>query len=91
MAKVKSNFLEIVLREVMTGKTIYIDDTTSVTIGSITYCPGTHVVMVSDNVDPDDPAANNYKFLIKDIFEFDYTEIKKIKPNKEKVRGKKSL
>lgn len=88
MAITKSNFLEIVLRETMIGKTIYSSDE-AIIINSLTYSPGTHVVMVSDNINPDDPTANNYKFLLKDIFEFDYDEIKKITPNKEKAKGKK--
>ena len=88
MARVKTNFLEIVLRSVMIGKTIY-DGDTPIVINHLTYSPGTHVVKVSDKIDPDDVTSNNYKFLLKNIFEFDYDEIKIIKPNKKKARGKK--
>lgn len=89
MAKVKTNFLEIILRGTMIGKIIY-DGETSILINHLTYSPGTHVVKVSDNINPDDPSANNYKFLLKDIFEFDYEDIKIIKPNNKKVKGKKN-
>ena len=70
MARVKTNFLEIILRTTMLGKIIY-DEDTAIVINHLTYSPGTHVVKVSDNVDPDDPSANNYKLMLKDIFEFD--------------------
>jgi len=87
MAKVKTNFLEIVLRDIMIGKTIY-DDDDVIIINHLTYTPSTHVVKISDNIDPEAPEANNYKFLLKNIFEFEYNDIKIIKPNKKKVRGK---
>jgi hypothetical protein len=89
MARVKSNFLEILFKEIMIGKTIYNGDD-AIVINNITYTPGTHVIKVSDHTDPDHVDANNYKFLMKDIFEFEYSEIKIITPNKEKIKGKKN-
>lgn len=88
----ETNFVEIVLRNVMIGKTIYEDfgaGPIPIVIRQLIYDPLTEQIYISDNVDPDHVDANNYKMSIKENFDFDYDTIKKIKPNKKKIKGKR--
>lgn len=95
MAIQETNFFEIVLREVMLGKTIYEDfgdgnGLTPITIQHLTYDPIIEQVYISDNVDPDAEGANTYKMCIMENFDFEYPSIKKITPNHRKIKGKRN-
>lgn len=94
MAIQETNFFEIVLREVMLGKTIYEDfgdgnGLTPITIQHLTYDPIIEQVYISDNVDPDAEGANTYKMCIMENFDFEYPSIK-ITPNHRKIKGKRN-
>jgi hypothetical protein len=95
MAIQQTNFLEIILREIMLGKTIYEDfedgnGLTAIKIKHLTYDPVIEQVYICDNLDPDSDGANSYKLSILENFDFDYIELKKIRPNKRKIKGKRS-
>lgn len=95
MAIQETNFMEIVLRELMLGKTIYEDfedgnGLTAIQILHLTYDPIIEQVYICDNIDPDADGASSYKMSILDNFDFEYPNIKKIKPNKRKLKGKRT-
>jgi len=95
MAMQETNFMEIVLRSNLLNMTIYEDfgdgnGKIPIQIKHLTYDPVIEHVYISDHVDPDDPSANTYKMSIKENFDFEYDNIKKIKPNKRKIKGKRN-
>lgn len=79
--KTETNFLEIIMREVMIGKTIYLEDGTAIYIDDLNYQPLIEQVYIKSG----DEA---YKLHLKRNFDFDYNEINKILPTKHKIRGK---
>lgn len=94
MAIQETNFLEIVLREIMIGRTIYEDledgsGKKAIVINNLNYDPIINHVYICDMIDTDHPDANMYKMSIRDNFDFDYDVIKKIKPNRKKIKGKR--
>lgn len=82
MGKVRSNILEIVLKEILIGKEIYIEDKL-VIIEDINYQPLINVVFIKSNGD-------GYKLSLNDLYDFNLPVIKneKIRPTKGKVYGK---
>ena len=69
MAIQETNFLEIVLRHIMLGKTIYEDfgdgnGPTGIVIKHLTYDPIIEQVYICDNEDPDSDGASSYKLSI---------------------------
>ena len=95
MAIQETNFIEIVLRSVMINQVIYENfndgnGLTAITIKHLIYDPIIEQVYICDNIDPDADGANSYKLDIKENFDFDYQTIKKITPNKRKIRGKRN-
>lgn len=81
MAKVSTNFIEIVLRASLIGKTIFLDDdVTSIVIVDLNYEPKIRQVYITDGVD-------SYKLSIDKIFEIeDGTRVKR-SPTK-RIEGK---
>jgi len=95
MAIQETNFIEIVLRDILLDKTIYEDfgdgnGKTPIIIKHLNYDPMIEQIYICDNVDPDVDGASSYKMDIKENFDFDYETMKKIKPNKRKLKGKRS-
>lgn len=79
--RTETNFIEILLKEMMIGKTIYLDDDTPIIIDEINYQPLIEQVFIKSG----DEA---YKMPINRNFDFDYSQIRKIKPTKHKIMGK---
>jgi len=95
MAMQETNFMEIVLRSTLLNMTIYEDfedgnGKIPITIKHLTYDPVIEHVYISDNIDPEHEDASTYKMSIKENFDFEYPNIKKIKPNKRKIHGKRT-
>jgi len=93
MPRIEVNFMEVMLREVLLDKTIYIDDKgveVAVIIKELDYLPDLNVITVCDNSDPEVEGAKTYKLSLKDNFDIEYSqEKKKIKKAQVKVRGKR--
>ena len=95
MAIQETNFFEIILRNVLIGKTIYEDfedgnGLTAITILHLTYDPIIEQVYICDAADPDSDGASSYKMDIKENFDFEYPNMKKIRPNRRKLKGKRT-
>jgi len=82
IVKTQTNFIEILLRETMIGKTIYDNDGNAILIAELNYQPLIRQVYIEND------AGDSYKMCIDEIFDFDYTQISKIVPNKHKIIGK---
>jgi len=81
MAQQKTNLLEIVLRDKMIGKTIYIAGV-AVVIEELNY----DQVLGQCRIQGDD--GNIYKLGIDENFVLEYDEVVILKPNKKKLLGK---
>lgn len=79
--KTSTNFMEIMLRTLMIGKTIYLDDGTAIFIDDINYQPLINHVFIKSGDEV-------YKMNINKNFSFDYEEVDRLLPTKEKIRGK---
>lgn len=75
-----TNFFEILLREIMIGKTIYIDEGTPIYIDDLNYQPVINQVFIKSGDEV-------YKMNINRSFEFDYSQVERLLPTKEKIRG----
>lgn len=79
--KVGTNFFEIILRETMIGKTIYLDDETPVYIDDLNYQSKINQIIIKSGDEV-------YKMSINDDFDFDYDQINKLLPTIGKITGK---
>lgn len=82
MAKIRTNFIEIVLREALIGQKMYLDNGTKITIDELDYQPIIKEVYVKSG-------NNGYKLSI-DVnydFELNMTDKNKIVPNKGRIKG----
>ena len=79
--KTETNFIEILLRETMIGKTIYLNDGTAIIIDEINYQPVIDQVFIKSGDEV-------YKMHMKRNFDFDYEQINKLLPTKHKITGK---
>ena len=81
MAKVSTNFIEILLRTALIGKTIFLDDdVTSIVIEDLNYEPKIRQVYIQSN-------GESYKLSLDKIFEIkDGTRVKR-QPTK-RIKGK---
>jgi hypothetical protein len=79
--RTETNFIEILLREMMIGKTIYLEDDTPVIIDDLNYQPLIEAVYITSG-------NNSYKMQLNRNFDFDYSQVNKIIPNKHKITGK---
>lgn len=93
MPRISVNFMEVLLREFLIDKTVYIDDNgteVAVIVKELNYLPDLTTLQICDNADPDHPSAKTYKLSIKDKFDIDYIEeVKKVKTQK-KIKGKRT-
>jgi len=91
MARIEVNFMEVLLREFLMNRTVYIDvdgSEVAVLVKELNYFPDLNAVIICDMTDPEHEDAKTYKLSTKDNFDIDYTdEIKKVKTQK-KVKGK---
>lgn len=83
--KVETNFLEILLRQTMIGMTIYNDSGTAIVIDSLNYDPLTEQVFIKNT-----STGLVYKMSMLKNFDFDYSQIDKLVPNTDKIRGKRN-
>jgi len=82
MAKIRTNFIELLLRETLIGQEIYLDNGTKITIEEIDYQPIIKEVYIKSG-------GNGYKLSI-DVnydFELNMTDRNKIIPNKGRIKG----
>jgi hypothetical protein len=82
MAKIRTNFMELILRETLVGQQMYLDDGTLITIDEIDYQPLIKEVYVKSGND-------GYKMSIDMNFDFELTmnDRNKIIPNKGRIKG----
>lgn len=79
--KVGTNFFEIILRETMIGKTIYLDDETPIYIDDLNYQPKIEQILIKSGEEV-------YKLSIKKNFDFDYNQIDALLPTIGNIMGK---
>jgi len=81
--KVKTNFIEIILKEIMIGKEIYNDDGIKIKIDDINYQPLIQEVYIKSG-------DNGYKMSLNSNYEFEvnFQNLKRIAPNKGKLKDK---
>lgn len=83
MAKIRTNFMEIVLKEVLIGKHIYDEHGTKILIEDINYQPLIEEVYIKSGSD-------GYKLSLNTNYDFDLNlkDNNRITPNKGKLHGK---
>lgn len=82
MAKIRTNFIEILLKEMLIGQEIYLDNGTKITIDDINYQPIIRELYIKSGND-------GYK-LSMDMnydFELNIDDKNKIIPNKGRIKG----
>jgi len=93
MPRIEVNFMEVLLREFLIDRTIYINDDgveVPFIVKELDYFPDLNSINVCNMSDPTHVDAVTYKMSIKDNFDIDYEdEIKKVKTQK-KVKGIKN-
>jgi hypothetical protein len=82
MAKIRTNFIELVLRETLVGQQMYLDNGTLIRIDAIDYQPLIKEVYIKSGND-------GYKMSIDMNFDFELTmdDRNKIIPNKGRIKG----
>lgn len=82
MAKIRTNFIELILRELLIGQEIYINDVTKITIEDINYQPIIRELYVKSG-------GNGYKLSIDMNYDFELNMVDKNKiiPNKGRIKG----
>ncbi len=79
--RTETNFIEILLREMMIGKTIYLEDGTPIIIDDLNYQPLIEQVFIKSG-------DESYKMHLNRNFDFDYSQVSKLIPTKHKIGGK---
>jgi hypothetical protein len=82
MAKIRTNFIEIVLRETLVGQQMYLDNGTIITIDALDYQPLIREVYIKSGND-------GYKMSLDMNFDFELQmdDRNKIVPNKGRIKG----
>jgi hypothetical protein len=80
--KIRTNFIEILLRQALIGKDVYLDDGTKITIDDINYQPLLQEIYIHSG-------SGGYKLSMNSNYDFDLDlDVKnKIKPNKGRIKG----
>lgn len=83
MGRIKTNLMELVLKETLIGKEIYIGDKL-LKIDDINYQPLINVVFI-------ECGGEGYKLSLNELYEFECkkSDIKRIFPNMGKLKSKK--
>lgn len=86
MAKIRTNFIELLLRQTLIGQEIYLNDNTLITIDGIDYQPIIQEVYVKSGND-------GYKLSINTNYDFELNldDGNKIVPNKGRIKGKNKV
>lgn len=82
MAKIRTNFIELLLRQTLIGQQIYLDNGTLITIDEIDYQPIIKEIYIKSN-------GNGYKLSMDMNYDFELTmdDRNKIIPNKGRIKG----
>jgi len=64
MGRVKTNVMELVLKEILVGKKIYDDNDNQITIDDVNYQPLTNVVYLKSG-------ENGYKLSMNEMYDFE--------------------
>jgi hypothetical protein len=82
MGKIKTNFIELLLRQTLIGQEIYLENGTKVTIEDIDYQPIIKEIYIKSGDD-------GYKLSIDTNYDFELEmdDRKKIVPNKGRIKG----
>jgi hypothetical protein len=82
MTKVRTNFIELLLRQTLVGQQMYLDNGTLITIDEIDYQPLIKEVYVKSGTD-------GYKLSIDVNYDFELImdDRNKIIPNKGRIKG----
>jgi hypothetical protein len=80
--KIRTNFIEIILKQSLIGTTMYLDDQTPINIDNIEYQPILGEVYIQSG-------DNGYKLSLNSNYDFDLAlDVKnKIHPNKGRIIG----
>jgi hypothetical protein len=83
MAKIRTNFIELLLRQTLVGQQMYLDNGTLITIDEIDYQPIIKEVYIKSG-------ADGYKLSIDVNYDFELImdDRNKIIPNKGRIKGK---
>jgi len=83
MAKVRTNFIELLLKQALIGQEIYVDDNKKIVIDDINYQPIIKEVYIKSGGD-------GYKLSIDMNYDFElnFENYAKIIPNKGRIKGK---
>ena len=83
MAKIRTNFIELLLRQTLVGQQIYLDNGTLITIDEIDYQPIIKEIYIKSGGD-------GYKLSMDMNYDFELTldDRNKIIPNKGRIQGK---
>ena len=83
MAKIRTNFIELLLRQTLVGQQIYLENGTLITIDEIDYQPIIKEIYVRSGSD-------GYKLSMDMNYDFELTmdDRNKIIPNKGRIKGK---
>jgi hypothetical protein len=79
--RTETNFIEILLREMMIGKTIYLEDGSAIYIDDLNYQPIIEQVFIKSG-------DESYKMHLNRNFDFDYNQVDKLIPTKHKIGRK---
>jgi hypothetical protein len=82
MAKIRTNFIELLLRQTLIGQEMYLENGTKITIDEIDYQPIIKEVYVKSGTD-------GYKMSLDMNYDFELTmdDRNKIVPNKGRIKG----
>jgi len=83
MAKIRTNFIELLLRQTLIGQEMYLEDGTKITIDEIDYQPIIKEIYIKSG-------SNGYKLSMDMNYDFELTmdDRNKIIPNKGRIKGK---
>lgn len=85
MAKIRTNFIELMLKQMLIGQQMYLDDGSLITIDDINYQPLIQEVYIKSGGD-------GYKLSLNSNYDFELTmdDNNKIKP-KGRINGKNKI
>jgi len=83
MAKIRTNFIELLLRQTLIGQEMYLEDGTKITIDEIDYQPIIKEIYIKSG-------SNGYKLSMDMNYDFELTmdDRNKIIPNNGRIKGK---